>query len=57
MTRELLKDYEAMSALRERTTIVEYLREIAIAWEKPDSFSYPKALETLANIIESRNHE
>jgi hypothetical protein len=56
LTRPLLADFEEMAATSERETIIAYINQLAVEWEKPVSINLRKTLFELVDAIKDGNH-
>ena len=56
LTRPLLADFEEMAATAERETIIAYINQLAVEWEKPVSINLRKSLFELADAVKNGEH-
>ena len=56
ITRPLLADFEEMAATSERETIIAYISQLAVEWEKPVSINLRKTLFELADSLKNQEH-
>lgn len=56
ITRALLADFEEMAANSERETIVAYVNQLAIEWERPAAINLRKTLFELADALKNGDH-
>lgn len=56
LTRPLLADFEEMAATSERETIIAYINQLAVEWEKPVSINLRKTLFELADGLRNGDH-
>ena len=56
LTRPLLADFEEMAATSERETIIAYINQVAVEWEKPVSINLRKTLFELVDAIQKAEH-
>ena len=56
LTRPLLADFEEMAATSERETIIAYISQLAVEWEKPVSINLRKTLFELADSLKNQEH-
>ena len=56
LTRPLLADFEEMAANQERETIIAYINQLAVEWEKPVSINLRKTLFELVDAIQTGQH-
>jgi hypothetical protein len=56
LTRPLLADFEEMAATSERETIIAYISQLSVEWEKPVSINLRKTLFELADSLKNQEH-
>ena len=56
LTRPLLADFEEMAATSERETIIAYINQLAVEWEKPVSINLRKTLFELVDALQNGQH-
>jgi len=56
LTRPLLADFEEMAANTERDTIIAYINQVAVEWEKPVAINLRKTLFELADSLKNGEH-
>ena len=56
ITRPLLADFEEMAATSERETIIAYINQLAVEWEKPVSINLRKTLFELSDALKNAEH-
>ena len=56
LTRPLLADFEEMAATQERETIIAYINQVAVEWERPVAINLRKTLFELVDAIKEGNH-
>ena len=56
ITRPLLADFEEMAATQERETIIAYINQVAVEWERPVAINLRKTLFELVDAIKEGNH-
>ena len=56
LTRPLLADFEEMAANAERESIVAYVNQLAIEWERPLTINLRKTLFELADALKNGDH-
>ena len=56
LTRPLLADFEEMAANVERESIIAYINQLAVEWEKPVSINLRKTLFELADGLRNGDH-
>jgi hypothetical protein len=56
ITRPLLADFEEMAATSERETIIAYVNQLAVEWEKPVSINLRKTLFELVDALKNQEH-
>ena len=56
MTRKLLKDFERMSANKERESLRLFINDMAINWNKSDGVNPRKLLMDLSEAINQGEH-
>jgi hypothetical protein len=56
LTRALLADFEENAATVERESIVTYVSQLAIEWERPAAINLRKTLFELADTLKNGEH-
>jgi len=52
----LLADFEEMAATSERETIIAYINQVAVEWERPVAINLRKTLFELADSLKNQEH-